>query len=72
MGVIKASIEYSDSIERVRNELNLLEQQCYKLVDSRVRDNMVRQCQILHQEINWLDDDKEVLFEAIDKALEKR
>lgn len=72
MGVIKASIEYSDSIERVRNELNLLEQQCYKLIDSRVRDNMVRQCQILHQEINWLDDDKEVLFEAIDKALEKR
>lgn len=72
MGVIKASIEYSDSIERVRNELNLLEQQCYKLVDSRVRDNMVRQCQILHQEINWLDDDKEVLFEVIDKALEKR
>lgn len=72
MGIIEASIKYKGSIDYVRNELNFLEEQCYKIAESKVRNDIIRRCQTLRQEINWLDDDKEALFEAIDKALEEK
>lgn len=73
MGVIKAAIEYNDSIDNLRQTINKLEDMvCLNVTDNQLMRELFNETYLLRKQVDWLDDYKDALFEAIDEALEDR
>ncbi len=72
MGVIKASREYDESIQSLRDSVNCLGEILCKIEDSQATRKLIAQYGVILDYINWLDVDKDALFEAIDKALDEK
>lgn len=72
MGVIKAATEYKERIDTLYSYLDALDRVIILLPDELPRVQLEDKSFMIRKIINWLREDQEELFKAIDKALEKK
>lgn len=75
MGLIKAAKEYETSLRLLFDAVNKLDETiAFKMSDSEpeLKRMLSGETYILRKQLQWLDESKDELYDAIDKALEDR